>query len=208
MYHYRLLSLIFSFILAGSFNIASAANNASMDTDHKQTAIFAGGCFWCVESDFDKVAGVVETISGYIGGHQKNPSYKQVSAGGSGHTEAVKITFDSRQVSYAELLDIFWHSIDPTTVDRQFCDHGSQYRTEIFYHDGHQKKLAEQSKAALERNKPFSSSIVTRITQASEFYPAEDYHQDFHHKNPLRYKLYRYNCGRDKRLTQLWGKTD
>ncbi len=199
MNHYKLLLIILFLTISGLAKAAPA--------DH-QTAIFAGGCFWCTESDFDKIEGVVETTSGYIGGHQKNPTYKQVSAGRTGHTEAVKITFDASQVSYAELLDIFWHSIDPTTVDSQFCDHGSQYRSEIFYHDEQQKKLAEQSKVALENNKPFSGSIVTMITQATEFYPAEDYHQDFHNKNPIRYKLYRYNCGRDKRLTQLWGKTD
>ncbi len=205
MHHYKLLLIILFLSITG---LAKAAPEASGDSGNHQTAIFAGGCFWCTESDFDKVEGIVETTSGYIGGHQKNPTYKQVSAGRTGHTEAVKIIFDASQVSYTELLDVFWHSIDPTTTDQQFCDHGSQYRSEIFYHDAQQKKLAERSKMALENNKPFSSSIVTMITQATEFYPAEDYHQNFHNKNPIRYKLYRYNCGRDKRLTQLWGETD
>lgn len=200
MHHYKLLLIILFLSITG---LAQAASGES--SDH-QTAIFAGGCFWCTESDFDKVKGVVETTSGYIGGHQKNPTYKQVSAGRTDHTEAVKIIFDASQVSYAELLDVFWHSIDPTTDDQQFCDHGSQYRSEIFYQNAQQKKLAEQSKMALENNKPFSDNIVTMITQATEFYAAEDYHQDFHNKNPIRYKLYRYNCGRDKRLTQLWGE--
>lgn len=172
-----------------------------------ETAIFAGGCFWCVESDFDKVKGVKETISGFTGGKVKNPSYKQVSAGGTGHTEAVKITYDANQVSYAQLLEKFWHSIDPTTPNRQFCDHGSQYRSEIFYLNEEQKELALKSKQALEKNKPFDDPIVTQITKASEFYPAEDYHQNYYQKNPIRYKYYRFSCGRDRRVEELWGKS-
>ncbi len=170
-----------------------------------RTAIFAGGCFWCVEADFDKVEGVLSTTSGYTGGHVENPTYKQVSAGGTGHTEAVKIEYDPGVVSYEELLDHFWRNIDPTVADRQFCDRGSQYRAEIFYLDEEQKRLAEASKAALEKRKPFPQPIVTPITPASTFYPAEEYHQDYHRKNPIRYKYYRWNCGRDKRLEELWG---
>ncbi len=170
-----------------------------------RTAIFAGGCFWCVEADFDKVEGVLSTTSGYTGGHVENPTYKQVSAGGTGHTEAVKIEYDPEVVSYEELLDHFWRNIDPTVADRQFCDRGSQYRAEIFYLDEEQKRLAEASKAALEKRKPFPQPIVTPITPASTFYPAEEYHQDYHRKNPIRYKYYRWNCGRDKRLEELWG---
>jgi len=170
-----------------------------------ETAIFAGGCFWCVESDFDKVPGVVSTTSGYIGGHVENPTYQQVSAGGTGHAEAVKIVFDPERVSYEELLEIFWRSIDPTVKDQQFCDHGSQYRSEIFYLNEEQKRLAEHSKAALKRSKPFDAEIVTPITEASTFYSAESYHQDYYQKNPIRYKYYRWGCGRDQRLETLWG---
>jgi peptide-methionine (S)-S-oxide reductase len=171
-----------------------------------QTATFAGGCFWCVESDFDKVAGVVETVSGYMGGHVKNPGYKQVSAGGTGHAEVVRVTFDPEQVSYTQLLEVFWHSIDPTVRDQQFCDKGRQYRSAVFYQDEQQQQLAEQSRQALEQSKPFKAAIVTEIEPAKTFYAAEDYHQNYYKKNPLRYKYYRHSCGRDQRLQQLWGK--
>jgi peptide-methionine (S)-S-oxide reductase len=171
-----------------------------------ETAVFAGGCFWCTESDFDKVKGVVATTSGYIGGHKKNPTYKEVSAGGTGHAEAVKVEFDPGRVSYAELLQVFWHNIDPTTPNAQFCDHGDQYRSAIFYMNENQKRLAEASKIALEKNKPFKEPIVTEISPATQFYPAEDYHQNFHDRNPVRYNYYRWGCGRDSRLEELWGK--
>lgn len=171
-----------------------------------QAALFAGGCFWCMEADFDKVTGVTETISGYIGGHVKNPNYEQISAGNTGHTEAVQVRFDPDKVSYEQLLEVFWRNIDPTVKNKQFCDRGNQYRAEIFYQNSQQKQWAEQSKTRLNQTKPFNEPIVTEITAASVFYAAEDYHQDFHTKNPLRYKFYRYNCGRDKRLQQLWGK--
>ena len=169
-------------------------------------AIFAGGCFWCMEQPFDVLPGVVSTTSGYIGGQKKNPTYEEVSAGRTGHTEAVQVVYDPQKVTYEKLLDVFWHNIDPTVKDQQFCDHGSQYRSGIFYTDDGQKRLAEASKAALDRNKPFTGAIVTEITRAAEFYPAEDYHQDYYLKNPLRYKYYRSGCGRDNRLKQLWGK--
>src|SRR5512134_1548165 len=169
-------------------------------------AIFAGGCFWCVESDFDKVPGVIATTSGYIGGPKRNPSYQEVSAGGTGHAEAVEIVYDPKQVSYEKLLEVFWRNIDPTVKNRQFCDVGSQYRSAIFYLDEEQKRIAEASRAALMKSKPFKGDVVTEIVPAGEFWPAEEYHQDYYKKNPLRYKFYRNGCGRDARLQELWGK--
>ncbi len=168
-------------------------------------ATFAGGCFWCMEPPFDALDGVISTTSGYIGGHKKDPTYKEISAGVTGHTQVVEVVYDPSKVSYAKLLDVFWRNIDPTVKDQQFCDVGSQYRTGIFTHDAAQKAAAEASKAALMKAKPFKANIVTPITSASTFYPAEDYHQDYYLKNPLRYKAYRYNCGRDARLKELWG---
>jgi peptide-methionine (S)-S-oxide reductase len=170
-----------------------------------RSAVFAGGCFWCVESDFDKVDGVLSTTSGFIGGHTKNPTYKQVSAGGTGYAEAVKVRYDTDRVTFRQLVDHFWYTIDPTVKDRQFCDHGHQYRTGIFYMDEEQHQAALASKAAIEKSKTFAAPIVTEITKAGEFYPAERYHQNFYKKNPLRYKFYRWNCGRDQRLEELWG---
>ena len=170
-------------------------------------ATFAGGCFWCMEHPFDELEGVISTTSGYTGGHKQDPTYKEVSRGGTGHAEAVQIVYDPKQVSYAKLLDVYWHNIDPTDPHGQFCDKGNQYRSEIFYHDKEQRELAEQSKTALIEHKPFSGDVVTAITPASVFYPAEDYHQDYYIKNPIRYRYYRYGCGRDKRLEELWGKT-
>lgn len=170
-------------------------------------ATFAGGCFWCMEPPFDKLDGVVSTTSGYTGGHKKNPSYKEVSNGGTGHAEALQVVYDSTKISYAQLLDVFWHNIDPLTPNRQFCDKGSQYRSAIFFHDETQRQLAERSKKELVASKRFKKPIVTQIVPASEFYTAEEYHQDYYQKNPLRYKFYRYNCGRDQRLQDLWGRT-
>lgn len=158
-----------------------------------------------MEPPFEKLAGVISVTSGYTGGVTRNPRYEEVSAGSTGHAESVRIQFDPAKVSYAQLLQVFWHNIDPTVTNRQFCDSGSQYRSAIFYHDESQKKLALQSKTALENAKTFSEPLVTEITPASTFYPAEEYHQDYHRKNPLRYKYYRYSCGRDKRLKELWG---
>ncbi len=168
-------------------------------------AVFAGGCFWCVESDFDKVPGVLSTTSGYIGGKVANPSYEQVSGKGTGHAEAVEIVYDPKQVSYEQLVAYFWRTIDPTTKDRQFCDTGSPYRTAIFVQDAQQLAAAKASLAALEKSKPFKEPIVTEIVLAGPFYAAEDYHQDYYKKNPLRYKYYRTSCGRDARIEQLWG---
>jgi len=169
-------------------------------------ATFAGGCFWCVEADFDKVRGVISTTSGYIGGTVANPSYEQVSAKVTGHAEAVEIVFDPAQVSYEQLLGYYWRTIDPTTKDRQFCDSGSPYRTAIFTHGPQQAAAAQASLAGLERTKPFKEPIVTTIEPAGTFYPAEAYHQDYYKKNPVRYQYYRASCGRDLRLQQLWGK--
>ena len=170
-----------------------------------EKATFAGGCFWCMEAPFDKLPGVVSVTPGYSGGQVKNPTYEQVSAGGTGHAEAVQIVFDPSKTSYSRLLDIFWRNIDPTVSDRQFCDVGSQYRSAIFYHSEEQRRVALQSKASLEKNKPFKGAILTEITPAGVFYAAEEYHQHYYKKNPLRYKYYRNGCGRDRRLKELWG---
>jgi peptide-methionine (S)-S-oxide reductase len=185
----------------------TAAYGASPSTSRAETATatFAGGCFWCMEPPFDKLDGVISTISGYTGGRKKNPTYEEVSAGTTGHAEAVQVTYDPKKITYEKLLDVFWHNVDPLTPNRQFCDVGSQYRTAIFYHDETQKRLAEESKKALAKR--FKEPIVTEIVAYSEFYPAEDYHQDYYIKNPLRYKYYRYSCGRDQRLEALWGPT-
>ncbi len=168
-------------------------------------AIFAGGCFWCVESDFDKVPGVISTTSGYSGGTTVNPTYDQVSSKTTGHAEVVLIEYDPSKVTFEKLLDVFWHSIDPTTQDAQFCDYGTPYRSAIFALDANQLEAAKKSLAMLEKNKPFKEPIVTQIAMATAFYPAEDYHQDYYLKNPVRYKYYRTSCGRDSRLKQLWG---
>jgi peptide-methionine (S)-S-oxide reductase len=168
-------------------------------------ATFAGGCFWCMEPPFDKLPGVTATISGYTGGRKVDPTYEEVSSGATGHAEAVQVIYDPKKVSYEKLLEVFWVNIDPTVKDQQFCDHGNQYRTGIFYHDDAQRRAAEASRAAVEKSKPFKEPIVTPIEMASTFYPAEDYHQDYYMKNPVRYKFYRTGCGRDARLKQLWG---
>jgi len=170
-----------------------------------EKATFAGGCFWCMEAPFDQLPGVVSVTSGYTGGNLKNPTYKQVSAGGTGHAEAVQIVYDPTRIGYAKLLDVFWRNTDPTVADRQFCDVGSQYRPGIFYHSEEQRLLALKSKEALEKNKPFKEPIVTEVTKAGEFYPAEEYHQHYYKKNPIRYRYYRAGCGRDRRLKELWG---
>jgi len=178
----------------------------SMAGPRAAVATFAGGCFWCMEPPFDKLDGVISTISGYTGGTQPNPTYEQVSSGRTGHAEAVQVTYDPSRVSYEKLLDVFWHNIDPTVKDRQFCDVGSQYRSAIFVHDAGQRRAAEASRAELERSKPFKAAVVTPIVDAGVFYPAEDYHQDYYQKNPIRYRYYRAGCGRDARLQELWGE--
>jgi len=174
-------------------------------TRSSATATFAGGCFWCMQPPFEKLPGVLSTTVGYTGGHTKNPSYEEVSAGGTGHAESVQIVYDPGKITYEQLLDVFWHNIDPLTREAQFCDHGHQYRSAIFVHDDTQRRLAEESKRRLEESKRFDRPIVTEIVAATDFYPAEDYHQRYHEKNPVRYKVYRWNCGRDQRLKAVWG---
>ena len=192
------LLLLLSMAIAHS---TSAADNANL-----AKATFAGGCFWCMEPPFDKLPGVVSTTSGYTGGKKLNPTYREVSDGETGHTEAVQIVYDPAKVTYEQLLSVFWRNIDPTVRDQQFCDHCSQYRTGIFAHEEKKKKQADASRVALMKGKPFTADIVTEIVAASTFYPAEDYHQDYYLKNPVKYKFYRFNCGRDARLKELWGE--
>lgn len=170
-----------------------------------EMAVFAGGCFWCTESDFDKMPGVVETISGYTGGDASSADYQRVSAGGTGHIESVAVFFDPTKTSYAALVEAFWKTIDPITPNAQFCDHGSQYQSALYYADEEQKALLEASRDALERSGRFEQPIATLILPRQAFYPAEEYHQDYYHKNPLRYNFYRTTCGRDARLEELWG---
>jgi peptide-methionine (S)-S-oxide reductase len=179
------------------------ASVAAADAQEMAKATFAGGCFWCMEPPFDALDGVVSTTSGYTGGHTANPTYEQVSAGKTGHAEAVEIVYDPRKVTYARLLEVFWRNIDPLTANAQFCDTGSQYRSGIFVHDATQRKLAEASKEAAAQR--LQKPIVTEITAASQFWPAEEYHQDYYKKNPIRYKFYRTSCGRDRRLEAIWG---
>jgi peptide-methionine (S)-S-oxide reductase len=193
--------------LISALAILLAATGIAPAQQERAVATFAGGCFWCVESDFDKVPGVISTTSGYTGGKLDNPTYNQVSAGGTGHAEAVEIAYDPAKVSYQKLLEVFWHNHDPLAKDRQFCDRGDQYRPAIFYHDDEQRKLAEASKKAVQE-KLAPRAVQTEIVKAGTFTKAEDYHQDYYKKNPVRYKFYRYNCGRDQRLEELWGKAD
>lgn len=169
-------------------------------------AYFAGGCFWCMEEAFEKVEGVLSVTSGYMGGTVANPSYEDVSAGRTGHAESVEVVYDPAKVSYQKLLDTFWRNVDPVTPNAQFCDHGSQYRSAVFFQNDEEKRGAEASKQAIEQSKRFKDPIVTQIVMAAQFYPAEEYHQDFYKKNPIRYKFYKYNCGRAQRLEELWGK--
>jgi peptide-methionine (S)-S-oxide reductase len=198
-------SALIAFGVIAQSPAAPSTTSASGTSASTAKAIFAGGCFWCVESDFDKVPGVIATTSGYIGGSVANPTYQQVSSKSTGHAEAVEVVFDPQKVSYERLVEYFWHTIDPTTKDRQFCDGGTPYRTTIFALDAEQLKIAQSSKAALEKSKPFKEPVVTEIVLATKFYPAEDYHQDYYLKNPIRYKYYRGGCGRDARLKELWG---
>lgn len=202
-------AVLVAFALATGF--AGAQDSKQSQTGASEglaVATFASGCFWCTESDFDKLDGVTETISGYIGGKTKNPDYRSVSSGGTGHTEAVQLKYDPSKISYEKLLDYYWRNVDLVDGTGQFCDRGSQYRPAIFTHSPEQHKAAEASKANLEKTKPFKSNrqIAVEITPATEFTAAETYHQDYYKKNPLRYKVYRYGCGRDARLKTLWGK--
>jgi peptide-methionine (S)-S-oxide reductase len=207
-----ILSLITIFMLSCRSSdqrgqgVASTKANPPVDPQNLATATFAGGCFWCMEPPFDELIGVVSTTSGYTGGHQRNPTYEEVSAGGTGHAEAVQVIYDSTQISYDQLLQVFWRNIDPLARNRQFCDAGSQYRSAIFYHHTEQRRLTEASKQKLEQIKKFDQPIATEIVPASTFYNAEEYHQDFYKKNKLHYKAYRAGCGRDRRLKELWGE--
>jgi peptide-methionine (S)-S-oxide reductase len=173
----------------------------------KEAATFAGGCFWCMEQPFDSLPGVISVMPGYTGGTKLNPTYKEVSAGGTGHTEAVQIIYDPAKISYEKLLQVFWRNIDPTAKDHQFCDSGNQYRAGIFYHNENQKKLALLSRETIIKTKSFKEPVVTEVVQASTFYPAEEYHRQYYKKNPIRYRYYRSSCGRDNRLKALWGSS-
>jgi peptide-methionine (S)-S-oxide reductase len=191
-------------VFAALLALAGGASAADPAPPRTATAIFAGGCFWCTESDFEKLPGVIGAESGYTGGQAVNPSYQQVSAGGTGHTEAVRVTYDPTRVSYRQLLDHFWRNVDPTVKDRQFCDVGHQYRSGIYWQTEAEREAAEQSRDALLKSGRFAH-IYTEIARATAFYPAEEYHQDYYKKNPIRYNFYRRGCGRDARLLELWG---
>ena len=195
-------------LIAAASMLAAAVSHATLAATDNELAVatFAGGCFWCVESDFDTVPGVVETISGYTGGTVDDPTYKQVTAGGTGHLEAVQIHYDPKQISYERLLHIFWRSVDPTDGGGQFCDRGESYQTAIFVGNEEERRLAEASKEALEQSMALDEPVVTPIEAAGEFHPAEDYHQDYYTKNPFRYRYYRLACGRDSRVQKVWGK--
>ncbi len=194
-----------SFLFLALLCTGAAASAQTADGRMLDKATFAGGCFWCMEPPYDKLDGVISTTSGYIGGKKQNPTYEQVSAGGTGHYEAVEIVYDPAKVSYERLLDIFWHNIDPLDGEGQFCDKGDQYRSAIFFHDDAQKRAAEASRQTLMQSERLPAPIVTEILPATTFYAAEDYHQDYYQNNPLRYRYYRFACGRDARLKELWG---
>ena len=208
MHRTRLAVIILLAIGAVALDPATLQSARGEQEAGTERATFAGGCFWCMEPPFDKLDGVVSTTSGYIGGHVENPTYEEVSAGTTGHTEAVEVVYDPQKVTYAQLLDVFWRNIDPLTPNRQFCDRGSQYRAGIFYQDAKQERLARESKRLLEESGRFDQPIVTEITEATQFYPAEDYHQDYYQRNPIRYRVYRFSCGRDRRLEEVWGDTN
>jgi|SaaInlStandDraft_6_1057023.scaffolds.fasta_scaffold10932_2 peptide-methionine (S)-S-oxide reductase len=210
----QLLFMIFATLSLNSYALSiptMSLNNHSKEKlmpnknqSKTQKATFAGGCFWCMQQPFDKLSGVTNVTVGYTAGHTKNPTYEQVSSGGTGHSEAIEVIYDPLIISYEELLEVFWHNIDPTVKDRQFCDIGDQYRSELYFHNAEQKQVALASRKALLESKKLNN-IETNITQAAMFYPAEEYHQDYYKKNPVRYKFYKYNCGREKKLKQIWG---
>src|ERR671923_389248 len=204
---FRALALVVAcfFVPAILAQPANTGASAATPAGALELATFASGCFWCTEADFDKVAGVVETTSGYMGGKTPNPTYKQVSAGGTGHAEVVQLRYDPTKVTYKQLLDVYWRNLDPLDKGGQFCDRGEQYRPAIFYHSEEQKRLAEESRLALEKSGRFKQPIAVEITAASTFTRAEDYHQDYYLKQPIRYAIYRHGCGRDARLEALWG---
>jgi len=205
----KLIVLFIAMLVMGGMHMALAGEGGkgSVAPPKKlEKATFAGGCFWCMEPPFEKLKGVDAVISGYTGGRTENPKYEEVSSGRTGHAEAVEVHYDPSQITYAELLDVFWHNIDPTTRDRQFVDTGSQYRTAVFYHNDEQKRLAEDSKMKLDASGRFGKPIVTEIVPAGKFYAAEEYHQDYYKKSSTRYKFYRFNSGRDQYLERIWGK--
>lgn len=191
-------------LLAAATALSLAPVVGGVTAQELATATFAGGCFWCVESDFDSIPGVVKTVSGYTGGITPNPTYEQVSVGGTGHREAVQITYDPSRVTYTDLLTAFWHSVDPTDPGGQFCDRGESYQTAIFVNSDEQRRLAETSKQAVEES--LGQTIVTPIEVAGPFFPAEAYHQDYYEKNPLRYRFYRWSCRRNQRVEEVWGE--
>ncbi|MGA7616906.1 MAG: peptide-methionine (S)-S-oxide reductase MsrA [Thermoanaerobaculia bacterium] len=202
MKKFVLLNLIvIAFAACGN---ARTPESAGGKPAHLAVATFSGGCFWCMEKPFDQTAGVVDTTSGYTGGDVVRPSYEEVSGGGTGHRESERVTYDPTKVSYEQLLDVYWHNVDPFDAGGQFCDRGSQYTTAIWYHDENQRRLAEASKQRIEQK--FGKKVYTAILPAGAFYPAEDYHQNFYQKNPIRYEFYRHGCGRDRRLEEIWGK--
>jgi len=205
-FQWRTTRWVAAIIIALVGGVGHTEGNAS-DSVVPAKAYFAGGCFWCMEEVFEKVDGVIETVSGYMGGTVKHPGYEEVSGGRTGHAESVEVRYDPSKVTYAQLLDAFWRNVDPVTPNAQFCDHGNQYRAAIFYQNEIEKGQAEESKHAIEQSKRFAEPIVTQIVAASEFYPAEEYHQDFYKKNPIRYKYYKFSCGRAQRLEALWGKS-
>jgi methionine-S-sulfoxide reductase len=200
-------SLILRLTFTSVFLLSFMAKTQSESTQTK-TATFAGGCFWCMEPPYDGLPGVESVIPGYMGGHLENPTYEQVSAGTTGHAEVVQIQFDPRLITYDQLLDVFWRNIDPTTLNQQFADMGTQYRTAIFYHSDQQKKSAEASRDIRQKSGKFGRNIVTEISAASHFYPAEEYHQQFYKKNPLRYNSYKAGSGRKGYLERLWGEEE
>jgi peptide-methionine (S)-S-oxide reductase len=203
---FQILAVALPAVLALAVGLVFAeAPHESGVSPRLENATFAGGCFWCMEHPFDELEGVVSVTPGYTGGHKKNPTYEEVSSGTTGHAESVQIVYDPAKIAYTKLLDVFWHNIDPTLQNQQFCDTGTQYRTAIFFHNEEQKRLADESKRVLEKSGRFKGPIYTEIVPASQFYPAEEYHQHYYKKNPIRYKFYRYNCGRDQRLKEIWG---
>ena len=202
--HAVLSVLSIAILFIGTLSVQAISQAAANSTQGK--AYFAGGCFWCMEEVFENVEGVLSVTSGYMGGTVARPSYEEVSAGRTGHAESVEVVYDPTKVSYQKLLDAFWLNVDPITPNAQFCDHGSQYRSAIFFQTDEEKRASETSKQVIEQSSRFKEPIVTQIVTASQFYPAEEYHQDFYKKNPIRYKFYKYNCGRAQRLETLWGK--
>ena len=198
------LTALAAFALLLAFGAMAHAQTSKPAATAKAT--FAGGCFWCMEEVYEPIPGVISAVSGYMGGKTRNPTYESISTGTTGHAEVVQVEYDPSKVTYAQLLEMFWLNIDPTQRDGQFCDNGTQYRSAVFYHDEAQKKAAEASKAQIDKTKPFKGPLVTEIVPATEFYRAEEYHQDYYKKNPVRYKFYKSGCGREARLQSLWGK--